>query len=70
MRAWLKNIRTDAGLLQNDMAEKLGISQPHYCDIELGKRQQKMDLAIANKLSVILNIPIDKIIEYEGIEQS
>ena len=38
MRANLKKARTDAGLTQEKMAEKLGISPLYYHLIENGKR--------------------------------
>ena len=38
MRANLKKARADAGLTQEQMAEKLGISVIHYQKIEQGER--------------------------------
>lgn len=38
MRSNLKKARTDAGLTQEQMAERLGISAVHYQKIEYGER--------------------------------
>ena len=48
------------------MAEQLGISLSYYNLIENGERQKKMDLSIANQLSVILGMTLMQIIEKES----
>ena len=45
--------------------KKLEISESYYCMIENGVRQEKMDLTLAAKLSVILEIPLTKILSNE-----
>lgn len=43
--AWLKGLRAEYGLTQAKMAEKIGISERAYQDIEAGKRDMKISLA-------------------------
>ena len=68
MRDWLKEKRVEKNLTQDQMAEQLGISLSYYNLIENGERQKKMDLSIANQLSVILGMTLKEIIELEGKE--
>ena len=68
MRNWLKEKRVEKNLTQDQMAEQLGISLSYYNLIENGERQKKMDLSIANQLSVILGMTLKQIIELEGKE--
>ena len=48
----LKQLREEAGLTQKYMAEKLGISESYYCQLENKKR--RMSLQIALDVSAIL----------------
>ena len=68
VRDWLKEKRVGKNLTQDQMAEQLGISLSYYNLIENGERQKKMDLSIANQLSVILGMTLKEIIELEGKE--
>lgn len=68
MRDWLKGKRAEKNLTQDQMAEQLGISLSYYNLIENGERQKKMDLSLANQLSVILGMTLKQIIELEGKE--
>lgn len=43
-------------LLQREVAEQLGISAPYYCDIENGKKN--VDLVVAMEICQILNIDL------------
>ncbi len=47
------------------VADKLGISKQYYQRIEVGDRQQNMDITLAVKLSDIFGVTIQKIIEEE-----
>ena len=49
----LIKFRKDAGLTQKNIAEKLGISESYYCQLENGNR--RMPLQIALDISAILN---------------
>ena len=66
MRDWLKEKRVEKNLTQDQMSEQLGISLSYYNLIENGERQKKMDLSIANQLSVILGMTLMQIIEKES----
>lgn len=68
MRDWLLNARKERGLTQLDVAKRLDISEAYFNYIENGERQKKMDIALASKLSVILDIPLAEIIEFEKSE--
>lgn len=67
MRDWLKEKRTEKGLTMKQMAERLDITESYYSLIESGERQKKMDVQLLAKLSAILAMPTDKIVELEGI---
>lgn len=68
MREWLAKIREEKGMTQLEVAKQLDISEGYYCYIEAGKRQKKMDLTIAAKLSEIFKLPIEQILELERSE--
>lgn len=66
MRKYLISLRTEKGLTQKKIAQKLDISESYYNQIEKGERQKKMDITLLNRLSVALEIPITVLIEYEN----
>ena len=51
LRDWLKEARAARGFTQQEISERLGISIAHYCMIETGKRKERMDIQLANKLA-------------------
>ena len=63
MNKWLKTMRLAAGLKQSDMAKRLSISQPYYCDIENGRRQSDMSYSLMEELAAALDVPVQTIIE-------
>lgn len=65
MRTYLKTIREEKGLSQQQTAEKIGISQNYYSMIENGERQKKLDLPIVTKLAELFNVSIEWIAEQE-----
>lgn len=65
VRLWLKTAREKKGLTMKTLADRLNISESYYCSIENGERQKKMDLSLAAKLSMALEMPIAEIIENE-----
>lgn len=65
MRSWLKQARKEAGVTCYKIAEELGISEPYYYMIETGQRMKHMDILTAYKLSKILNVPLQLIVDYE-----
>lgn len=65
LRQWLKNIRESKGISQQNVAEKVGITRQYYQLIEAGERQQKMDITLIAKLSQVLGVSMDQIIDNE-----
>lgn len=58
-RNQLIHLRKDKGLLQSDIAEKLGISQQLVSFIEQGKR--KPSLVIAKEMEALFNVPMEEL---------
>lgn len=69
MREYLIEAREKAGLTQQDVANRIGISRQYYQMVETGERQKRMDLSLAGGLSVVLNIPIAEIVQRESAAQ-
>lgn len=65
LRKWLIELRNKNGVTQSVMAEKLGLSQSYYAQIETGERQADMNLSTACKISDIFGIPLSQIRNYE-----
>jgi transcriptional regulator with XRE-family HTH domain len=65
LRQWLKNIRESKGISQQNVAEKVGITRQYYQLIEAGERQQKMDITLIAKLSQVLGVSMNQIIDNE-----
>lgn len=65
MRDWMKQARREAGLTCEKAAELLGISTIYYTSIENGRRQSKMTIETAMKLSKLFKVPMSVIINYE-----
>lgn len=65
MRQYLKKLREEKGLTQQMVAEKMGIGQSYYSDIELAVKQTDMSLSTMQKISESFGVPITQIIEEE-----
>lgn len=52
MRQWLTEARKEKGLSQADIARRVGIKPPTYCNIENGKRGLKPETA--KKIAAVL----------------
>jgi putative transcriptional regulator len=59
-REWLKEIRKKQGYSVRQIAPKLGCSWTHYSDIENGRRNPSLDLAI--KISKTYGFKVEKFI--------
>lgn len=66
MRKYLEDMRKKLNLSQQDVAEKIGISRQYYNAIERGERQKKMEITLVSKLSDVLDISMQTIIEEES----
>ena len=60
VREYLIEAREKAGLTQQDVANRIGISRQYYQMVETGERQKRMDLSLAGGLSVVLNTVMKK----------
>lgn len=56
----LKDLREDNDLLQKDIAKKLGISQQHYSQYELGNYTMPIELLI--ELAKEYNVTLDYLV--------
>lgn len=65
MREWLKKLREENELSQQQVAEVLDISRQQYNFIENGKRQEDMNLSTAAKLADLFNIPLSAVRMHE-----
>ena len=65
MRHWLKKLRTENGLTQKEMAEKLNIAQNYYNMIENGDRQKDINLSLVTKLAELFDVSVEWIAEQE-----
>lgn len=66
-RTWLWEARKRKGLTQEQAAAGLGISFAYYSLIETGRRMTRMSLPFAIRLSKLLDIPLQEIIDREGV---
>lgn len=65
MRTWLRKLRDEAAVTQEQIAEKLNISQNHYSSIENGKRRSDLNLSLMIKISELFGITLEQIAELE-----
>jgi DNA-binding XRE family transcriptional regulator len=56
----IKELRTQKGLSQEQVAKAIGVSRPTYTAIEVGK--QKLDLEEAQKLAKLFGIGVDELV--------
>jgi DNA-binding XRE family transcriptional regulator len=56
----IKELRTQKGLSQEQVAKTIGVSRPTYTAIEVGK--QKLDLEEAQKLAKLFGIGVDELV--------
>jgi putative transcriptional regulator len=61
MKQNLRERRTDAGLTQADLAEKLGVSRQAVIAIESDKHSPSLDLAY--KIAGVFDRPVEEIFE-------
>lgn len=66
MRKWMEMARKNCGITMKTAATSLGISESYYSMIERGERQQKLDIALAVKMSEIFGVSLEYIVNQEG----
>lgn len=69
MRKWLKDLRIEANLSQEELSKKMNISQNYYSSIENGERQKDLSLSLIVKIAEIFGVTIEWIVEQEQKEQ-
>ena len=67
MRDYLKKLRDEHGMTAAELARKLDISESYYSLIENGKRQEKMDLVLAAKISAIFSMELSEVLAHEKL---
>lgn len=65
MRNYLKSIRNEKKMTQQDVADKLNISHSYYSMIEKGERKQEMSISMLCKLSEVFDVSVSDLIEAE-----
>lgn len=68
MRVWLKKLRDEKGLSQQNLADYLGVTRQYYQQIEAGDRMPKITMEITSKLSKLYNIGLQEIAEMENFK--
>lgn len=66
MRNWLKELRENTSLSQQNVAELLNITQQYYCMIETGERQKKLSIDMARKLADVFGVTFEYICAQEN----
>lgn len=65
MRSWMETARKRCGLTMKAAAMQLGISESYYSMIERGERQQKLEIALAVKMSGVFDVSLEYIVTQE-----
>lgn len=68
MRSWLRQLRKEKNLSQQNMADFMGITKAFYNFIETGRRMPDLKFSTAVKISEIFNISLDEIKKLEEKE--
>ncbi len=66
MRSWLKKYRKKNKLSQQEMANKLEISQQYYAFIENGERQAELRANMLVKLAQLFGCTVDELLKMEA----
>lgn len=65
MREFLRDLRKESKLSQDDIAKRMGLTQSFYSMIETGERVERMNLDMAIKLANTLGIDSGEFIKHE-----
>lgn len=65
MRGWMKEAREGCNFTMKECADKLDISESYYSMIEGGTRQQRIDIALAAKISCLFGVSLQYIVDKE-----
>lgn len=64
MRLKIKEARVAAGLKQKDVAQKVGLSQPYFAQIERGERRLNTELQM--KIANALGVKPEDLVDFEA----
>lgn len=64
IQKYIKELRRSRGLTQEDMAEKIEVSQSCYCQIEVGRREPS--LSMLKRIAECLDVPIVELFGYKS----
>ena len=65
MREYLRDLRKERGLSQDEISKRMGLTQSFYSMIETGERIERMNLDTAVKIANAMGIEQGKFIERE-----
>ena len=65
MREFLRELRKERGLSQDEISKRMGLTQSFYSMIETGERVERMNLEMAVKLANTLGIDSGEFIKRE-----
>lgn len=65
MREYLKQMREEKGMTQEEMAKKIGVTRSYYARIENGTRKRTLDLKTITLISYALEVPMRNLVEKE-----
>lgn len=65
IREYLVEMRERRGETQSDAARAIGLSRQYYWMIEQGRKQPKMDIAIASLISLHFDVPLETVVDLE-----
>lgn len=65
MREFLRDLRKERKLSQDEISKRMGLTQSFYSMIETGERVERMNLDMAVKLANTLEIEPGEFIKYE-----
>ena len=63
MKNYLEHLRTDAGMTQQDLADRVDVSRQTIISLESGRYNPSIILAF--RLSRLFNLPIERIFLYD-----
>jgi len=70
MRCYLRELRAGHSLTQQNVADKLGITNRYYSAIEAGRRQADMKNSMIDKLAAVFGVTGEDVREMEADYQA
>lgn len=70
MRTWLRKARKAKKISAAEMATAIGCAEAGYYRIEVGNRQERLELETAAKIAEALGMTLDEILAEESAEKN